>query len=113
MKNSLPHCFRFPRQGRARAGSAPFISPADPGHVAGHGASGHPRRKKVVFHNPTATALIAGCPGGPTRAVAGSTAPIFAAINGAGCITLLHKIASRLPARLRANLGMGRHCIGR
>jgi flavoprotein len=49
----------------------------------------NPARKKVIFHNPNATALIAVCPVGPTRAVGGSTALITAAINGAGCITLL------------------------
>jgi hypothetical protein len=46
-------------------------------------------RKKVIFHNPNATALIAVCPVGPTRAVGGSTALIVAAVNGAGCETLL------------------------
>lgn len=49
----------------------------------------NPSRKKVIFHNPNATALIAVCPVGPTRAVGGSTSLITAAINGAGCITLL------------------------
>jgi hypothetical protein len=49
----------------------------------------NPARKKVIFHNPNATALIAVCPVGPTRAVGGSTALIVASINGAGCETLL------------------------
>ena len=49
----------------------------------------NPARKKVIFHNPNDTAKIAVCPVGPTRAVGGSTALIVAAINGAGCITLL------------------------
>jgi hypothetical protein len=49
----------------------------------------NPARKKVIFHNPNATALIAVCPVGPTRTVGGSTALIVAAINGAGCLTLL------------------------
>jgi hypothetical protein len=49
----------------------------------------NPARKKVIFHNPNATALIAVCPVGPTRTVGGSIALIVAAINGAGCVTLL------------------------
>jgi hypothetical protein len=49
----------------------------------------NPARKKVSFHNPNATALVAVCPVGPTRAVGGSPSLIVAAINGAGCSTLL------------------------
>ena len=49
----------------------------------------NPARKKIMFPNPNATALIAVCPIGPTRAVGGSPALIVAAINGAGCLTLL------------------------
>lgn len=49
----------------------------------------NPARKKLVFSNPNATALIAVCPVGPTRAVGGSASLIVAIINGAGCITLL------------------------
>lgn len=49
----------------------------------------NPARKKLIFHNPNDTAKIAVCPVGPTRAVGGSPALIVAAINGAGCITLL------------------------
>jgi hypothetical protein len=46
-------------------------------------------RKRVVFHNPNDTAKIAVCPVGPTRTVGGSQSLIVAAINGAGCISLL------------------------
>ena len=49
----------------------------------------NPARKKVIFHNPNATALIAVCPVGPSRAVPFSPTLIVAAINGAGCLTLL------------------------
>jgi hypothetical protein len=49
----------------------------------------NPSRKKLVFHNPNATALVAVCPVGPTRAVGGSASLIVAVINGAGCTTLL------------------------
>lgn len=49
----------------------------------------NPARKKLIFHNPNDSAKIAVCPIGPTRAVGGSASPIVAAINGAGCITLL------------------------
>jgi hypothetical protein len=46
-------------------------------------------RKRLYFQNPNATALIAICPVGPSRATGGSASPIVAAINGAGCSTLL------------------------
>lgn len=46
-------------------------------------------RKKLIFHNPNDAAKVAVCPVGPTRAAGGSTSLIVAAINGAGCITLL------------------------
>lgn len=49
----------------------------------------NPARKKLVFHNPNDSAKIAVCPVGPTRAVGGSQSLITAAINGAGCLTLL------------------------
>lgn len=49
----------------------------------------NPARKKLIFHNPNDTAKIAVCPVGPTRAVGGSASLIVAAINGAGCSTLL------------------------
>lgn len=49
----------------------------------------NPGRKKVIFHNPNDTAKIAVCPVGPTRTVGGSQSLIVAAINGAGCLTLL------------------------
>lgn len=43
-------------------------------------------RKRLIFINPNATALVAVCPLGPTRS-AGAT--VTAAINGAGCVTIL------------------------
>lgn len=49
----------------------------------------NPARKKLIFHNPNDSAKVAVCPVGPTRAVGGSASPVVAAINGAGCVTLL------------------------
>jgi hypothetical protein len=46
-------------------------------------------RKKLIFHNPNDTAKIAVCPVGPARAVGSSQSLIVAAINGAGCVTIL------------------------
>jgi hypothetical protein len=43
-------------------------------------------RKKLIFQNPNATALVAVCPTGPSRS---NGAAITAAINGPGCVTLL------------------------
>jgi hypothetical protein len=44
-------------------------------------------RKRLIFINPNATALVAVCPSGPTRVSGGTT--VVAAINGAGCTTIL------------------------
>jgi hypothetical protein len=43
-------------------------------------------RKKLIFQNPNATALVAVCPAGPAR-TGGAT--VTAAINGPGCLTML------------------------
>jgi hypothetical protein len=47
----------------------------------------NPLRKRLMFINPNATASVAVCPIGPTRVTDGVN--VTAAINGAGCITLL------------------------
>jgi hypothetical protein len=67
----------------------PFTYPQTIGTASVPILAVNPARKKLIFNNPNATALVAVCPVGPTRAVGGSSAPIVAAINGAGCITLL------------------------
>jgi hypothetical protein len=46
-------------------------------------------RRKLIFHNPNDTAKIAVCPVGPNRTAQSSQALVVAAINGAGCSTLL------------------------
>ena len=43
-------------------------------------------RKRVIFVNPNATALVAVCPAGPSCKDGSAIAP---AINGAGCRTIL------------------------
>jgi hypothetical protein len=45
-----------------------------------------PLRKRAIFVNPNATALVAVCPSGPSRK---DGTPIVAAINGPGCTTIL------------------------
>lgn len=45
-----------------------------------------PTRRRVIFHNPNVTALVAVCPVGPTRS---ANTTVVAVINGAGCITIL------------------------
>ena len=67
----------------------PFTYPQTLGTSSVPVLPANPARKKVIFHNPNDSAKIAVCPVGPTRAVGGSTALITAAINGAGCLTLL------------------------
>jgi hypothetical protein len=67
----------------------PYTYPQTIGTASQAILPGNPARKKLIFHNPNDTAKVAVCPVGPTRAVGGSPALIVAAINGAGCITLL------------------------
>lgn len=43
-------------------------------------------RKRLIFINPNATALVAVCPSGPTR---NASSAVTAVINGAGCVTIL------------------------
>jgi hypothetical protein len=44
-------------------------------------------RKRAIFINPNATALVAVCPSSLTRSV--PSVPVVAKVNGAGCATLL------------------------
>jgi hypothetical protein len=46
----------------------------------------NPARKRVIFVNPNATALVAVCPLGPAR---NTNVIVTAIINGAGCRTIL------------------------
>jgi hypothetical protein len=46
----------------------------------------NPARKRVIFVNPNATALVAVCPSGPSR---NTNVIVTAVINGAGCRTIL------------------------
>jgi hypothetical protein len=46
----------------------------------------NPARKRVIFVNPNATALVAVCPSGPSR---NTNVAVVAVINGAGCVTVL------------------------
>jgi hypothetical protein len=46
----------------------------------------NPLRKRVIFVNPNATALVAVCPSGPSR---NTNVIVTAIINGAGCRTIL------------------------
>lgn len=67
----------------------PFTYPQTIGTSSVTVLPANPARKKVIFQNPNATALIAVCPVGPTRMPGGSQSLIVAVINGAGCLTLL------------------------
>jgi hypothetical protein len=71
----------------------PYVYPVTLGTSSVSILPANTARKKVIFHNPNATALIAVCPVGPTRMPSSPPGPagalIVAAINGAGCSTLL------------------------
>lgn len=73
----------------AFAQTPPYTYPQTIGTASTSILPANPGRKKLVFHNPNDTAKIAVCPVGPTRVAGGSAALIVAAINGAGCLTLL------------------------
>jgi hypothetical protein len=67
----------------------PYVYPVTLGTSSVSIVPANTSRKKLIFHNPNATALVAVCPVGPTRAVGGSASLIVAVINGPGCLTLL------------------------
>lgn len=76
----------FPAQAQQ---AQPFTYPQTIGTSSTTILAANTARKKLIFHNPNDTAKIAVCPVGPTRAAGGSGALIVAAINGAGCVTIL------------------------
>jgi hypothetical protein len=57
----------------------------------------NPLRKRVIFVNPNATALVAVCPLGPAR---NTGVVITAVVNGAGCVTVLPYSSFTLGSRL-------------
>jgi hypothetical protein len=73
----------------AAAQVPPYVYPVTLGTSSLQVLPNNPLRKKILIHNPNDTAKIALCPSGPDRTPHGSQALIVAAINGAGCVTLL------------------------
>jgi hypothetical protein len=73
----------------AIAQQPPYVYPVTIGAAQATILPANPARKKLIFHNPNATALVAVCPVGPNRAPQSASTPIVAAINGAGCTTIL------------------------
>ncbi|WGR74341.1 MULTISPECIES: hypothetical protein [unclassified Bradyrhizobium] len=78
----------------------PYVYPLTIGTSSTSILPANPSRKKLIFHNPNDTAKVAVCPIGPSRTGSPST-NVVAAINGAGCITILPydrvEISSGLP----------------
>lgn len=72
--------------GSALAQVPPYTYPISIGTSPIQIIGNNTNRKKLIFHNPNDQAKIAVCPLGPGRS---SGATITAAINGAGCLTLL------------------------
>lgn len=64
----------------------PYVYPVTLGTASTQVLPVNPSRKRVIFVNPNATALIAVCPLGPTR---NTSVIVTAIINGAGCVTIL------------------------
>ncbi len=64
----------------------PYVYPVTLGTASVQVLPQNPLRKRILFINPNATALIAVCPLGPTR---NTNVVVTAVINGAGCVTIL------------------------
>jgi flavoprotein len=64
----------------------PYVYPVTLGTSSIQVLPVNPLRKRVIFVNPNATALVAVCPFGPAR---NTNVAVVAAINGAGCRTIL------------------------
>jgi len=62
----------------------PYVYPVTLGTAQATILPANPARKKLIFQNPSATALVAVCPLGPSRS---NGAAIVAAVNG--CTTIL------------------------
>jgi flavoprotein len=71
---------------RAAAQVPPYVYPVTLGTSSVQILPVNPARKRVIFVNPNATALVAVCPSGPSR---NTNVAVVAAINGAGCRTIL------------------------
>lgn len=71
--------------GSAQAQVPPYVYPITLGTSPVAILSADPLRKKLIFHNPNATAMVAVCPAGPAR----NNVTLTPAVNGAGCITIL------------------------
>jgi flavoprotein len=67
----------------------PYVYPVTLGTSSVSVLPANNARKKALFHNPNDQAKVAVCPIGPDRKANGSQALITAAINGAGCTTIL------------------------
>ena len=63
----------------------PYVYPATIGTASTPILPVNSARRRIVFYNPNATAIIAFCPVGPGR----NGTAITCAVNGAGSITLL------------------------
>jgi flavoprotein len=70
----------------AAAQVPPYVYPVTLGTSSIQVLPVNPARKRVIFVNPNATALVAVCPLGPAR---NTNVAVVAAINGAGCRTIL------------------------
>jgi flavoprotein len=70
----------------AAAQVPPYVYPVTLGTSSIQVLPVNPLRKRVIFVNPNATALVAVCPSGPSR---NTNVIVTAVINGAGCRTIL------------------------
>jgi hypothetical protein len=85
MKTLLALVFLAAAPTLAAAQSAPFVYPRTVGTSSSQVAPANPSRKRIMFTNPNATAIIAVCPA--VSRVSGGN--VSCTVNGAGSITVL------------------------
>jgi hypothetical protein len=93
----------------------PYVYPLSIGTSSISILPADPARKKLYFHNPNDTAKVAVCPIGPNRTAQSSQTLIVAAINGAGCVTLLpydRMVVDNSAAGSNPPLSMGSAWVG-
>jgi hypothetical protein len=72
----------------AAAQEPPYVYAVTVGTAAVQVLPMNTARKRLIFFNPNATAVVAVCPAGPTRSA--PSAPLApASVNAPGCMTLL------------------------
>lgn len=95
----------------AHAQQAPYVYPLTIGTASVQILAVNQLRKKLIFHNPNDAVKVAVCPIGPSRS-GSPTTNVIAAINGAGCITILPYDRVEISGGSGPQLGMQSAWVG-